>query len=230
MGDPVRVLVVDDDAKIAAALRRALTYEGYLVEVAGDGQSGLRRARERLPDLVLLDVMMPGLDGVEVCRRLRQDGDVPVLMLTAKDATADRVRGLDGGADDYLVKPFAYEELMARVRALLRRREPVRRKVLGFGDVRLDSDAREVWRGERRIELTAKEFDLLAQFLRNPRHVLSRDQILDAVWGFDFGATSNVVDVYVGYLRQKLEAAGEERLIHTVRAVGYVLRGTEAAG
>lgn len=221
MDERLHVLVVDDDVPIAAALRRALTYEGYSVEVAHGGHDALRRAVERLPDLVVLDVMMRGIDGVEVCRRLREGGDVPILMLTARDGTADRVFGLDSGADDYLVKPFAYDELMARIRALLRRGSPVRRKTVRFGDLTLDIGAREVRRGESRIELTAKEFDLLHHFGRNPRQVLTRDQLLDAVWGYDFGATSNVVDVYVGYLRVKL---GEPRLIQTVRGVGYVLR------
>ncbi len=221
MDERLHVLVVDDDEPIVAALRRALTYEGYSVEVAHDGQDGLRRALERLPDLVVLDIMMPGIDGVEVCRRLRDGGDVPILMLTARDGTADRVRGLDSGADDYLVKPFAYDELMARIRALLRRGSPVRRKTLRFADLTLDIGAREVRRGDRGIELTAKEFDLLHHFARNPRQVLTRDQLQDAVWGYDFGATSNVVDVYVGYLRTKL---GAPRLIQTMRGVGYVLR------
>jgi two-component system response regulator MprA len=224
MGERARILVVDDDSRIAAAVRRALIYEGYDVDVAGDGPAALARARERLPDLVVLDVMLPGLDGIEVCRRLRADGDVPILMLTARDTTADRVLGLDSGSDDYLVKPFAYEELLARVRALLRRRAPGTGRVLGFADLTLDAGAREVRRGARGITLTALEFELLHYFLRNPRQVLSRGQILDAVWGYDFGAASNVVDVYVGYLRQKLEEGGEPRLIHTVRGAGYVLR------
>ncbi len=224
MADPVQVLVVDDDPRIAAALRRALLYEGYRVEVAPDGVSALARARERVPDLVILDVMLPHLDGVEVCRRLRAEGDVPILMLTAKDATADRVLGLDSGADDYLVKPFAYEELLARVRALVRRQAARPRRKLRFADLTLDLGAHDAHRGERLVPLTAKEFELLHLFLRNPRQVLTRDQIMDAVWGFDFGTASNVVDVYVGYLRQKLEAQGEPRLLQTVRGVGYILR------
>jgi two-component system, OmpR family, response regulator MprA len=224
MGEQPRVLVVDDDRRIAAAVRRALIYEGYAVEVAADGPGALARAREQLPDLVVLDVMLPGLDGIEVCRRLRADGDVPILMLTARDATADRVLGLDSGGDDYLVKPFAYEELLARVRALLRRRAPHSGRVLRFADLTLDAGAREVRRGDRPVVLTTLEFDLLRYFLHNPRQVLSRGQILDAVWGYDFSATSNVVDVYVGYLRQKLEEDGAARLIHTVRGAGYVLR------
>jgi two-component system response regulator MprA len=224
MGSRPNILVVDDDVSIAAALRRALIYEGYQVDVAPDGSLALARARERIPDLVILDVMLPGLDGVEVCRRLRADGDVPILMLTARDRTADRVLGLDAGADDYLVKPFAYDELMARVRALLRRHAPRARRKLRYADVTMDVSAHEVLRGERVLPLTAKEYDLLAHFLRNPRQVLTREQIMDAVWGFDFGTTSNVVDVYVGYLRQKLEEEGRPRLLQTVRGVGYVLR------
>jgi two-component system, OmpR family, response regulator MprA len=218
------VLVVDDDSHIAASLRRALIYEGYAVEVAPDGAMALNRARERMPDLVVLDVMLPGMSGVEVCQRLRAAGDVPILMLTAKDGTADRVVGLDSGADDYLVKPFAYEELMARIRALLRRQAPRARKVLRYADLSMDLGTREVRRGEHSVALTPKEFDLLQHLLRNPRQVLTRDRILDAVWGYDFGATSNSVDVYIGYLRQKLEADGSPRLIQTVRGVGYALR------
>jgi two-component system, OmpR family, response regulator MprA len=221
-----RILVVDDDPRIAAALRRALTYEGYRVEVAADGPAALLSARERPPDLVVLDVMLPGLDGVEVCRRLRAGGEVAILMLTARDATGDRVRGLDSGADDYLTKPFATEELLARVRALLRRlgsRQPAD-AFLRYEEIALDPAAREVRRGERPVALTALEFDLLLCFLRHPRQVLTREQLLDAVWGSDVAITSNAVDVYVGYLRGKLEADGEPRLIQTVRGVGYVLR------
>src|SRR5213078_90779 len=195
------VLVVDDDAKIAAALRRALIYEGYQVEVAPDGHIALARARDRMPDLAILDIMMPGIDGL-----------------------ADRVKGLDSGADDYLVKPFAYEELLARVRALLRRRAPRARRTLRYADVVMDLATREVRRADQPITTTAKEFDLLQHFMRNPGHVLRREQLLDAVWGFDFGASSNVVDVYVGYLRQKLEQGGRPRLLQTVRGVGYILK------
>jgi two-component system, OmpR family, response regulator MprA len=215
------VLVVDDDPRIVAALRRALHYEGYSVDVAGDGPGALARAAGRQPDLVVLDVMLPGFDGVEVCRRLRAADDVPILMLTARDATGDRVRGLDGGADDYVVKPFAYEELMARVRALLRRRGPGRGRRLSYAGIDVDLAARQARRAGRELDLTTTEFELLCQFVRNPRQVLSRGQILDAVWDHDLRATSNVVDVYVGYVRAKL---GEPRLIHTVRGVGYVLR------
>jgi two-component system response regulator MprA len=219
--DRPHVLVVDDDARIVAALKRALHYEGYSVDVALDGPAALATAASRPPDLVLLDVMLPGVDGVEVCRRLRAADDVPILMLTARDATGDRVRGLDSGADDYVVKPFANDELMARVRALLRRRAPGRRQRLAYADIAVDVGARETARAGRDVILTTTEFDLLCHFLRNPRQVLSRDQILDAVWGGDFGSISNVVDVYVGYLRAKL---GEPRLIRTVRGVGYVLK------
>src|SRR5215472_15983628 len=221
MAERPHVLVVDDDTRIVAALKLVLHYEGYSVDVAGDGPGALASAASRPPDLVVLDLMLPGLDGMEVCRRLRAADDVPILMLTARDATGDRVRGLDSGADDYVVKPFAYEELMARVRALLRRRTPRRRQRLTCADLDVDVGAREVRRRGLEVPLTTTEFELLCHFLRNPRQVLSRDQILDAVWGYDFGAASNVVDVYVGYLRAKL---GEPRLIHTMRGFGYVLR------
>ena len=224
MSSQPRVLVVDDDPGIASSLRRALLYEGYAVTVAADGDTALLRARTDQPDLVILDVMLPGIDGIEVCRRLRVEDDVPVLMLTARDATADRVIGLDSGADDYLVKPFAYDELLARVRALLRRKPARSSRQLKFADVNMDTGTREVTRGDRDIDLTPREFDLLQFFLRNPRQVLTRDRILDVVWGYGFGATSNSVDVYVGYLRTKLEQGGGHRLIHTVRGVGYALR------
>ena len=234
MANAARILVVDDDPRIAASLRRALIYEGYEVAVAADGPAALCDARERPPDLVVLDVMLPGLDGVEVCRRLRAaDADqtapgeqVAILMLTARDATADRVLGLDSGADDYLTKPFATDELLARVRALLRRLAPkgLADPLIRFDDLALDPAGREAWRGQRAVLLTSLEFDLLACFLRHPRLVLTRDQLLNAVWGRDAAVTNNAVDVYVGYLRAKLEAAGEPRLIQTVRGVGYVLR------
>jgi two-component system response regulator MprA len=222
---PGRVLVVDDDPRIAASIRRALVYEGYTVDVAVDGVAALAQAREQMPDLVVLDQMLPGLDGLEVCRRLRAADEVPILMLTARDATADRVRGLDSGADDYLVKPFAYAELLARVRALLRRhpRGP-RPPTLHWDDLALDVAAHEAWRGQRAIELTAQEFKLLEQFLEHPRQVLTRQRLLESVWGFPTDTASNVVDVYIGYLRQKLEAEGEPRVIQTVRGLGYVLR------
>ncbi len=221
-----RILVVDDDKRIAASVRRALAYAGYKVEVAHDGQSALNAARASPPDLVVLDVMMPGIDGVEVCRRLREAGDeTAVLMLTAKADVPDRVAGLDAGADDYLVKPFAYEELLARVRSLLRRNQPgMSGDRLTYADVRVDVDAMEVHRGDRLVDLTALEFRLFEYFMRNPRVVLSRSQILIEVWGLDAETTSNVVDVYIRYLRQKLESAGEARLLHTVRGAGYVLK------
>jgi len=219
-----RVLVVDDDASIAAALRRALLYEGYAVTVAGDGVTALQRAQADSPDLVILDLMLPGIDGIEVCRRIRADDDVPVLMLTALDATDDRVLGLDSGADDYLVKPFAYQELLARVRALLRRKPARATQQIRFGDLVMDLGTRDVRRGDHQIELTPREFDLLQFFIRNPRQVLTRDRILDIVWGYGFAAASNSVDVYVGYLRAKLEQENGSRLIHTVRGVGYALR------
>ena len=224
MGQRSKILVVDDDGHIASSLRRALVYEGYEVQTAADGVEGLARAREAPPDLVILDVMMPGLDGVEVCRRLRAGGDVPILMLTARDGTSDRVRGLDSGADDYLAKPFAYDELMARVRALLRRGSARTSGQLAYADLRLDLDSRDVSRGGRAIILTAKEHGLLLHLLRQPRRVFTRDQLLEGVWGIDSEATSNVVDVYIGYLRQKLEEGGEPRLLQTVRGVGYTLR------
>jgi two-component system response regulator MprA len=224
MVELARILVVDDDSRIAAALRRALVYEGYAVEVAGDGRDALDKAAALCPDVVVLDVMLPDIDGVEVCRRLRGESDVPILMLTARDGVTDRVRGLDSGADDYLVKPFAQEELLARVRALLRRRAGSMDQAVSYGDLTLDATAHEIRRGDRLIEVTALEFQLLEHFLRHPRHVLTRDQLLEAVWGFDAEPTSNLVDVYVGYLRSKLESGGEARLIQTVRGVGYVLR------
>ncbi|MFV1969734.1 MAG: response regulator transcription factor [Acidimicrobiia bacterium] len=219
-----RILVADDDEMIAASIRRALIYEGYSVEVVHDGAQALVSARDHQPDLVILDVMMPEIDGVEVCRRLRADGDIPVLMLTAKDTVADRVLGLDSGADDYLVKPFAYEELLARVRSLFRRREPGTHELLRCADLVADVEAFEVMRGERQVELTVLEFRLLEYLLRNERIVLSRSRMLEAVWGLDVDTTSNVVDVYIRYLRNKLEADGEPRLIHTIRGAGYVLR------
>jgi two-component system response regulator MprA len=219
-----RILVVDDDARLAASLRRALSYEGHAVEVATDGPSALVAARDRPPDLVVLDVMLPGIDGVEVCRRLRAGSDLPILMLTARDAISDRVAGLDAGADDYLVKPFAYEELLARVRALLRRREPAGRELLRCADLVMDVAGHEVRRGDRLLELTALQFDVLEQFLRHPRQVLERDRLLQTVWGTDSDAISNVVDVTIAGLRARLETAGEPRLVHTLRGVGYVMR------
>ena len=216
-----RVLVVEDDAPLAATLERVLVAEGHEVEVAGDGAEALRRARVRPPDLAVLDIMLPGADGITVCRRLRETAQFPILMLTALGGTEERVKGLDSGADDYLVKPFAYQELLARVRALLRRTRPADR--MRFADVVLEPAQREAWRGTRQLTLTATEFDLLAFFLRHPRQVLTREQLLAAVWS-DEPDGDNVVAVYVGYLRQKLEDTGEARLLHTVRGSGYALR------
>ena len=219
------VLVIEDDAHIASFLRRGLLYEGYEVEVAADGEGGLAAARERPPDVVILDLMLPGIDGMEVCRRLRAASDVPILMLTAKDAVSDRVAGLNAGADDYLVKPFAFDELLARLRAILRRRQPAMTpEVLTFADLTMNRATRQIWRGHREIELTAKEFDVLETFLRNPRQVLTRDILYERIWGFDFSGESNIIEVYMRYLRTKLEAGGEPRLLHTIRGVGYVLR------
>jgi two-component system, OmpR family, response regulator MprA len=218
------ILVVDDDPKITQLLKRALSLEGYAVLTAGSGAAGLEEVRLNNPDLVILDVLMPGIDGIEVCRRIRMDGDTPVLLLTAKDEVADRVKGLDSGADDYLVKPFALEELLARVRVLLRRHEAVVGEVLRFTDVTLDTGTRSARRADREISLSTTEFELLQYFLRHPRRVLSREAILHAVWGNEFDHPTNVVDVYVGYLRNKLEADGGSRLVQTVRGAGYVLR------
>ena len=220
-GAQPRVLVVEDDPRLAATLQRLLAAEGHDVEIAGDGLYAIRRAREQAPDLAVLDVMLPGADGVTVCRRMRETAQFPILMLTALSGTEQRVRGLDSGADDYLVKPFAYEELLARVRALLRRTRPAER--LRFSDVVLEPASHTAWRGARPLPLTATEFELLAFFLRHPRQVLTREQLLHAVWG-DEPETDNVVAVYIGYIRQKLEAAGDSRLVHTVRGAGYSLR------
>lgn len=209
--------MVEDDSPLAATVERVLVAEDYDVEVVGNGNDAVRRARERPFDLVVLDVMLPGVDGISVCRRLRATGTTPILILTALGGTEERVRGLDSGADDYLVKPFAYEELLARVRALLRRAAPADH--LRFGDLRLEPGSREAWRGNRSLELTATEFELLQHFLRHPRQVLSREQLLEAVWGGE-AESDNVVAVYVGYLRQKL---GEPVLLHTVRGAGYAL-------
>ncbi len=219
-----RILVIEDESKIADFLRRGLTYEGFQVDVRFDGEAGLKAARDNPPDLVILDVMLPGIDGIEVCRRLRAGGAVPVLMLTAKDSVADKVKGLDSGADDYMVKPFSFDELIARVRALLRRTRPSEEMVVHFSDLTLNVTTREVIRGDRKIDLTTKEFDLLHFFMRHPRQVLPRELIYDRIWGYDFGGESNILEVYIRYLRSKLEANNEPRLIQTVRGVGYALR------
>lgn len=224
----MRVHVVDDDAEVRESLERALRLEGYAVESFPDGGALLRALAVGAPDAIVLDVLMPNVDGLEACRRLRAAGDpTPVLMLTARDAVRDRVTGLDGGADDYLVKPFALEELLARLRVLLRRSVGPA-AVLRLADLSLDLEAREVRRGARRIELSRTEFALLELFLRHPRKVLTRETIFDRVWSYDFGPSSNCLEVYVGYLLRKTEAEGEPRLIHTVRGVGYVLREPEA--
>lgn len=219
------ILVVEDEAKLAQFVKLELEYEGYEVTVANDGLSGLASARELSPSLLLLDWMLPGLTGVEICRRLRQTGDsIPIIMLTAKDEIGDRVKGLDAGADDYLIKPFSIEELLARVRAGLRRNQEQEVTKLQFGNLSLDRSTREVFRGDRLIELTAKEFDLLEYLLSHPRQVLTRDQILERVWGYDFMGDSNIIEVYVRYLRLKLESEQDSRIIKTVRGVGYVLK------
>ncbi len=218
------ILVVDDDPEIVSFLKRGLIYEGYNVDTASDGAEALAKAREKDPDLIILDIMMPKLDGIEVSQRLSQASDVPILMLTAKGTVADRVAGLDSGADDYLVKPFAFDELLARIRALLRRSQPREGELLRFNGLSLNTATREVSYDNRVIELTAQEFNLLELFMRHPRQVLKRDIIYERVWGYDFGGESNVIEVYVRYLRSKLDAAGCPRVIHTVRGVGYVLR------
>ena len=220
----MNILVVDDDPQIVRFLKRGLTYKGYGVATASNGAEALAEARERQPDLVILDIMMPGIDGIEVSKRLRQAGDVPILMLTARGTVVDKVTGLDSGADDYLIKPFAFDELLARIKALLRRSQPAEGEHLRFSDLSLNTATREVTRGDKKIDLTAQEFDLLELFMRHPRQVLKRDRIYERVWGYDFGGESHVIEVYVGYLRSKLEAGSQPRLIHTVRGVGYVIR------
>ena len=228
----MRILVVDDDRAVRESLRRSLAFNGYQVELASDGQAALASVLAARPDALVLDVMMPRLDGLEVCRRLRSAGDdLPILVLTARDAVSDRVAGLDAGADDYLPKPFALEELLARLRALLRRRTPElgaepELPPLSFADLSLNPETRDVTRGDRQISLTRTEFALLELLLTNPRRVLTRGRILEEVWGYDFPTTGNALEVYIGYLRRKTENEGESRLIHTVRGVGYVLRET----
>jgi two-component system, OmpR family, response regulator MprA len=219
-----RVLVVEDDTDIAGVLRRSLDKEGYDVRVAGDGAAAIDEAGVFEPDAVVLDLGLPRLDGVEVCRRLRDEGDVPILILTARDALEARVEGLDSGADDYLVKPFERDELLARLRALLRRRPPRGSAFLVVGDLRLNPDTHEVTRGDRELELTAREFELLEHLMRNERIVVSRQALLDEVWGYHPFAETNTVDVFISNLRRKLESGGEARVLHTVRGAGYVLR------
>jgi two-component system, OmpR family, response regulator MprA len=226
----MRILVVDDDRAVRDSLRRSLAFNGYQVELANDGQAALDAVLAHRPDAMVLDVMMPRLDGLEVCRQLRSTGDdLPILVLTARDTVSERVSGLDAGADDYLPKPFALEELLARLRALLRRTridDASESVAMTFADLTLDSVTREVTRGQRQISLTRTEFALLEMLIANPRRVLTRSRILEEVWGFDFPTSGNALEVYVGYLRRKTEANGEPRLIHTVRGVGYVLRET----
>ena len=222
-----RVLVVDDDERIAASVRRALDYAGYEVSVAHNGPAAVAAAGSGDPDLIVLDVMMPGYDGLEVARRLRRAGNnTPILMLTARTSVPDRVDGLEAGADDYLIKPFAHDELLARVRALLRRHLSEEREILSFADLEIDVASMEVRRGTRNVDLTTLEFNFLEYFARNPRVVLSRSRIREAVWDLDGDTTSNIVDVYVRYLRQKLEEGGEPRLLQTVRGIGYILKET----
>jgi len=220
----MRILVIDDDPEILSFVKRGLAYEGYTVDTAYDGLEALIKAREREPDLAIVDIMLPGINGIEICRRLRQASDVPVLMLTARGTLADRVTGLDSGADDYMVKPFHLDELLARIRALLRRRQPINGEVLRFSNLSLNTATMEVKRGDQPVELTAQEFDLLKLFMHQPRQVLKRDYIYEKVWGYDFSGESNVIEVYIRYLRSKLENDGQARLIHTVRGVGYVLK------
>ncbi|ANZ16968.1 response regulator transcription factor [Streptomyces noursei] len=231
---PARILIVDDEPAVREALQRSLAFEGYGTEQAVDGLDAVEKVAAYDPELIVLDVLMPRMDGLTAARRLRASGvTVPILMLTARDTVGDRVTGLDAGADDYLVKPFELDELLARIRALLRRSSyataagtarPDESELLGFADLRMNLATREVTRGDRPVELTRTEFTLLEMFLGHPRQVLTREQILKAVWGFDFEPTSNSLDVYVMYLRRKTEAGGEPRLVHTVRGVGYVLR------
>ena len=222
------LLIIEDEAVLARNVARFFEKLGHTVEVALDGPAGVEAARRVLPDVAIVDFQLPGLDGLEVCRRLRAASDVPILMLTAKEDVQDRVTGLDAGADDYLVKPFDFDELLARIRALFRRAAPSSRpEVLKFGDLTLDTGTHRAQRGDRYIDLTAKEYELLELFMRNPRRVLTREMIFDRVWGYDFGGESNIIEVYVRYLRQKTEEKSEPRVIHTVRGVGYVLREDE---
>lgn len=222
-----RILIIEDDQAIVKLLQRSLVLEGYEVSVALDGLLGYTAVREEKPDLVILDWMLPELDGLEVCRSIREEGNTPILMLTARDHIRNRIEGLDAGADDYVVKPFDLNELLARVRALLRRTQQDRVIELKFADLVLDTSTREARRGERKISLTAKEYDLLDLFMRHPRQVLTREMIFDRVWGYDFGGESNVLDVYIRYLRQKLESGEEKRLIFTARGVGYAMRESD---
>ena len=221
----IKILIIEDDPSIGKLLRRSLNYEGYDADLVDDGYKGLRAFSEDEPDLVILDLMLPGIDGIEVCKRLREISSLPIIMLTARDMVEDRVLGLDSGADDYVTKPFDPDELLARVRALLRRSESQPKKQqLELADLVMDTAARSVYRGKREVELTAREFDILELFMRNPNQVLTRAQIYDDIWNYDFGGSSNIIEVYIRYLRTKLEAEDEPRLIHTKRGVGYILR------
>ncbi|HLG71448.1 MAG TPA: response regulator transcription factor [Chloroflexota bacterium] len=222
-GPRLKALVVDDEPSIVDFIKLGLGYEGFDVKSARDGPNGLALARDFNPDVIVLDVMLPGMNGVEVCRRIRAQSDAAIVMLTARDELQDRVAGLDSGADDYVVKPFRFEELIARIRAVLRRRGATRQPVITVGDVSLDQDTREVRRGERLIELTPREYDLLKLFMFNPKQVLSKETILERVWGYDFEGDANIVEVYVRYLREKLEDI-PPKLIQTVRGVGYIFR------
>ncbi len=220
-----RILIVEDDPSIGKLLRRALILEGYDVTLLTSGSEGLQAFRDFQPDLMILDLMLPGMDGIEVCKRIREESDVPLLILTARDQVEDRVLGLDSGADDYVTKPFDIDELLARIRAQLRRSEhKPEKQILEFADLVMDTAARSVRRGGREIELTAREYDLLELFMRHPNQVLTRAQIFDEIWDYDFGGESNIIEVYIRYLRTKLEADGEPRLIHTKRGAGYILR------
>ena len=230
MSPKPRVLVVEDDGEIAEVLRRSLRLEGYEVRLAGDGSDALDEANLFEPDAVVLDLGLPGLDGLEVCRQLRDDGDVPILILTARDGVDARVEGLDSGADDYLVKPFERKELLARMRALMRRRPPRGTAALAVADLRLNPDTREVHRGDRPIELTNREFELLEYLMRNERLVVSRERLLEEVWGYDPMAMTNTIDVFVSNLRRKLESSGEPRVLHTKRGAGYVVKAPAADG
>lgn len=220
----MKILVVEDDPQMLSLLKRSLSYDGYQVDAVASGEEALEKFETVAPDLAVLDVMLPGIDGMEVCRRLRSFDNTPVLMLTAKRTVQDKVAGFESGADDYLVKPFALEELLMRVKVLLRRNGLNTGNRLQYADLVMDLSTREVWRGERRVELTAREFELLGLMLRHSRQVLKRDVIFDRLWGYDFGGESNIIDVYVRYLRVKLCASGEPNLIQTVRGVGYVLK------
>ncbi len=220
-----KILVIEDEVRIAQFLERGLIYEGYRVDIAHDGRNGLAMARDNPPDLVILDWMLPGIDGLEVCKRLRSASNIPILMLTAKEEVENKIQGLYAGADDYIVKPFSFDELLARIKALFRRSTPSSHpEVLRFADLSLDTGTHRATRDNRTIDLTAKEYELLELFMRHPRQVLTREVIFDRVWSYDFGGESNIIEVYVRYLRQKTEGNGETRLLHTVRGVGYVLR------